>query len=148
VPRAARYAALQAVKASPKVVRIVSDHLSLVQEGQIWCERGAMGPARHAEIWRALRGVVERQARPPPSFAWTPSHKTLEAGDGGGGVHAWLGNAWADFFASVALHVVCHSPSFHKALEIRLSEAIANAKVCLLGWRADFGIGVLEPFPA
>eukprot|EP00959_Pyramimonas_sp_CCMP1952_P110433 2310185-Pyramimonas_sp.AAC.1 len=45
----------------------------------------------------------------------------------GWGVHAWLGNAWADFVASVALHVVWHSPSFHKALEIRLSEAIANA---------------------
>eukprot|EP00959_Pyramimonas_sp_CCMP1952_P078697 1645043-Pyramimonas_sp.AAC.1 len=81
-----------------------------------------MGTARHAEIWRAIRGVVERQARPPPRFAWAPSHKTLEAAmEMGVGVHAWLGNAWAAFFASVALHVVCHSPSFHKTLEIGLT---------------------------
>eukprot|EP00959_Pyramimonas_sp_CCMP1952_P332830 6969659-Pyramimonas_sp.AAC.1 len=57
VPRAARYAALQAIEASPKVVRIAHDHLSLVQEGQSWSEREAMGTARHAEIWRAIRGV-------------------------------------------------------------------------------------------
>ena len=68
VPRAARFAGYQAVLASPDVNRIVSDHLSFVQEGERWCEREASAAARHAEIWRAIRATVARQARPHPSL--------------------------------------------------------------------------------
>eukprot|EP00959_Pyramimonas_sp_CCMP1952_P319151 6677835-Pyramimonas_sp.AAC.1 len=38
-----------------------------------------MAAACQAQIWRATRGEGDRQARPPPSFAWTPSRKSLDA---------------------------------------------------------------------
>ena len=92
------------------------------------CEREASAAARHAEIWRAIRATVARQARPPPQFDWTPSHKTPEEVIGRGvGVRSWLGNAWADFFATVALHEVTLSPNFGKGLQGRIAEAVSRA---------------------
>eukprot|EP00959_Pyramimonas_sp_CCMP1952_P028924 606815-Pyramimonas_sp.AAC.1 len=49
---------------------------------------------------------------------------------------AWLGNEWADFFATVALHVVTLSPNFGKGLELRLAEAVNRARFGL-GWQAS-----------
>ena len=43
------------------------------------------------------------------------------------GVRSWLGNAWADFFATVALHEITLSPNFGKGLEGRIAEAVSRA---------------------
>ena len=128
VPRAARYAGYQAILASPDVNIIVSDHLSVVQEGASLCEREAAATARHAEIWRAIRATVAQHARSPPQLVWTPSHKTPEEVISRGvGARSWVGNAWADFFATVALHEVTLSPNFGKSLQGRIAEAVGRA---------------------
>eukprot|EP00959_Pyramimonas_sp_CCMP1952_P436274 9135731-Pyramimonas_sp.AAC.1 len=66
VPRAARYAGLQAFSASPAITRIVSHRLSFVQEGARWGEGEASASARPAEIWRAIRAEAAWQGRAPP----------------------------------------------------------------------------------
>ena len=38
-----------------------------------------------------------------------------------------MGNAWADFFATIALHEVTLSPNFGKNLEGRIAEAVSRA---------------------
>ena len=38
-----------------------------------------------------------------------------------------MGNAWADFFATIALHEVTLSPNFGKSLEGRIADAVSRA---------------------
>ena len=146
VARAERYAGLVATCLSSQVEVLISDHLSFVQEGQRWGPSDASSSARHAALWRALRATVAKQGRRPPSFGWIPSHKAVDqAFELGFDIQDWVGNCWADLFASVALDLASPARGLARSIKFRMEEACQNAR--FLGWASArvAGSGVWDP---
>ena len=105
VGRAERTAALHAFQSNPILDLYISDLLSLVQEGLSWDPELARGMKKYAGIWRSIFAQVaqHRSSSEPPVFVWTPTHLTAEeALERGCDLVAWVGNAWADYFAKLA----------------------------------------------
>ena len=151
VPRGERYAALQAVRAGPGVDMVVSDHLSLVSEGNEWREADAAAGGTHADLWRKMRNAVAarpQHCRRPPAFTWVPSHKTPEeaAECDLDGMH-WIGNFWADVFATLA--ITEHQPpdSYGRNLELLFAAALQTARFGAWAASRVAQVGAWDPPP-
>eukprot|EP00959_Pyramimonas_sp_CCMP1952_P426743 8937746-Pyramimonas_sp.AAC.1 len=58
-----------------------------------------------AAIWRSVFALATHRPpeHPPPAFAWTPAHLTLEEVlERKLDPTTWIGSAWADLFAKLA----------------------------------------------
>ena len=118
VARAERYAGLSVLRDGPLVECIVSDHLSFVYEGLRWSPADAEARGRHARIWRDIRQAVDqRPTGAPPDFRWVPSHLSAEeAMERGVPLIDWVGNAWADWFAALAVERIRLPHCFSRGL--------------------------------
>ena len=127
VARAERYGGVMAFEAGDGVDCLVSDHLSFVTEGLRWSARDASSRGTHARLWRRLRCAIERRAEAAAlAFRWVPSPLTAEeALHRGVPLIDWIGNAWADWFASVAMWQVRLAPRLARNLELRLQHVLS-----------------------
>ncbi|CAK0840937.1 unnamed protein product, partial [Prorocentrum cordatum] len=125
--RAERYGGAMAFEAGDGVDCLVSDHLSFVTEGLRWSARDASSRGTHARLWRRLRSAIAWRAdAAAPDFRWAPSHLTAEeALHRGVPLIDWIGNAWADWFASAAMWQVRLAPGLARNLELRLQHVLS-----------------------
>ena len=120
----ARCTAVRAAHASA-TQNVVSDLLSLVSEGSSWDFALESSKGKHSRIWRLIFGVFG--SREPPSFSWTPAHKSLEDALSFGIPLRWrAGSMWANWLAKLGAsahavssgHAECFSSELQRAKAI------------------------------